>query len=77
MLNKNMLGNSQSAPTMATRVRRPTVSVASLSEDLDEHNDRMSRRVKPSDDHDIDLASWDKTLVDVSMDAHHRPCIYP
>ena len=68
-----MLGFAQAAPSMTVRVTEAECSVADLYNELSENNERMLNQTKPSDDPELDSASWAKTLADVEMHAVSGP----
>ncbi len=68
-----MLGAARHAKTMVPRITEADSPLSDLFEDLDAHNQRMRKRVHPSDDAELDEASWAKTCEDVAMQALDGP----
>ena len=62
------LGWAPRAPTMQARWAPPEATIDDLLVDLDEHNARVIRSTKPSNDAALNWAAWEKTAKELTAD---------
>ena len=69
-----MLGWAQPAPGMLARTVYPMSTINTLLETSQPRNERIHRRVKASDDAELDARAWDKTKEEIQLGLVSSPC---